>query len=143
MPHFGTASEARLVTCHYKLQLVARAVIRIFDFTVVCGHRDEEAQMKAYNSTPQLSKALFGESPHNAYPSLAIDIAPYKNGIDWQDTEGFTYLAGHFMGAGLMDGIQLRWGYDWDSDEVLGGDDPDEHFYDRPHIELLNWKEFV
>jgi peptidoglycan LD-endopeptidase CwlK len=138
MASFGASSKAKLQTCHPKLQVVANSVIQIFNFTVVCGHRSESEQQGAYHARPQLSKARFGESPHNYTPSLAIDVAPYKNGgIDWNDTEAFTYLAGHFMGAAHMHGIALRWGRDWDGDEDLN----DQTFNDYPHLELLNWKE--
>lgn len=81
MPSFGATSKERLATCHPLLIRLAQAVIRDFDFSVICGYRGKEDQDKAYFEGA--SNAKYGDSLHNVDPSLAIDVAPwptlYKN----------------------------------------------------------------
>ena len=43
MPKFGTASLRRLSECDDRIQLVLNEVVRVFDCSVLCGYRDEEA----------------------------------------------------------------------------------------------------
>jgi len=127
MPSFGTKSSAKLKDCHPDLQEVLLEAIKYFDFTIVESYRSEEQQLEKYNEG--LSRLKKGK--HNVYPSLAVDIAPWP--IDWQDTERFTYLAGHVMAVGKMKGVNLRWGNDWDMDTQT----KDTNFRDYPHIEIM------
>ena len=132
---FGEQSRKRLDTCHPLLIQLCELVIQEVDFTVVCGHRDREAQERALREG--FSKAAFGESPHNCRPSLAIDVAPYP--IDWKDTHRFAYVAGVFRARARDLGIPLRWGADWDRDTLVS-----EHsFLDFPHFELHPWRDFM
>lgn len=132
MPKFSKISLDRLHTCDERLQAICEEVIKHFDFTVVCGRRDKEDQDAAYNSGK--SKLKWPESKHNRMPSLAVDIAPYRNGgIAWSDTRSFYYLAGLMKGIAAQKGITLRWGGDWNSDN----DFSDQSFNDFPHFEIV------
>tara|TARA_R110000851_G_scaffold124960_1_gene255566 strand:- start:590 stop:991 length:402 start_codon:yes stop_codon:yes gene_type:complete len=126
---FGKTSQARLDTCHPILQELANEVIKHIDFTVVCGHRDEEGQNEAVAN--KASKVNFPNSKHNSLPSIAIDVAPYP--IDWDDIKRFAFLVGIFKGVAIAKGYKIRLGSDWDSD----GDITDQKFMDWPHIELV------
>lgn len=141
MYHFGDKSNERLHECDARLQIVLNEAIKFMDFSVLCGYRDEKAQMAAYNAVPRLSNAKFGQSPHNFTPSRAVDIVPYP--VDWKNHERFAYLAGLVRGIGSMHNIAITWGHDWDGDGVLGKNDPDEKLLDMPHFELTNWKDMI
>lgn len=134
MPNFGPASLERRETLHHSLQFVADEGIKYFDFTIVCGYRDEAAQNKAFakgHSTKQ-----WPDSKHNIFPSIAMDVGPYDpiiKDIDWNNKERFIYLAAYLIGIASANGIMLRWGGDWDGDTFM----KDERFIDRPHLELI------
>ena len=72
-------SQERLETCDERLITIVNDVCKVMDVTVLCGHRGKEEQEKAFNEGK--SRAHFGQSYHNASPSLAVDIAPYP--INW------------------------------------------------------------
>jgi hypothetical protein len=131
MPHFGTASRVRLATCHPSLQRLLNEAIKHVDFAVTCGHRGKADQDKAADGG--FSSVRWPESKHNALPSRAVDIAPYVNGIKWDDLEGFTLLAGIIKGISVMMGIPVRIGVDWDGDLFV----KEHSFLDRPHIEMI------
>ena len=128
MPSFGKASLERLSTCHPDLQAICHEAIKLIDFTVVCGHRNEVEQNLAYNT--KKSQLKFPASKHNKTPSLAVDIAPYP--INWADKNRFHYLAGIMKGIALSKGIKLRWGGDWDNNGELN----DQVLIDLPHFEI-------
>lgn len=133
MPTFSLASMQRLATCDIRLQKIMCEVIKVIDFTVVCGTRNKEDQERAFAEGK--SKVHWPNSMHNTLPSLAIDVAPYfPEGIRWSDREAFIYLAGIIKGTAAHMGYTLRWGGDWDSDN----DQKDEDFKDLPHFELVN-----
>ena len=67
--------------------------ISYIDCSVLCGHRGEEDQNKAYDSGN--SKVKWPNGRHNKKPSIAVDVAPYP--IDWKDRERMTYFAGMVM----------------------------------------------
>ena len=74
MPSFSKRSFDTLATCDARLQSICLEVIKMFDFSVICGHRDEEAQERAFREG--FSKARWGQSKHNVKPSKAVDLAP-------------------------------------------------------------------
>jgi peptidoglycan L-alanyl-D-glutamate endopeptidase CwlK len=133
MPKFSEASRKKLETCHPDIQRVMNEVIKFFDITVLCGHRTEEEQNKAF---PKHSKKKWPNSEHNTLPSNAIDIAPYP--IQWPDMKEQTMLvyvkrlgrfyrmAGIVQGVAYMMGIKLKWGGDFKS------------FFDGPHFQLVH-----
>lgn len=125
MPSFGATSKANLRTVDQRIQMVLERAIQITDFSVVCGHRGERAQERAFREGK--SRARFGESQHNVYPSRAVDVAPYDattRSIPWDDVDEFHYLAGVIMAVAHDFGVPLRWGGHW------------ENFRDMPHFEL-------
>jgi peptidoglycan LD-endopeptidase CwlK len=124
MSHLGKKSKERLATCHPDLQSLFEKLGETENFSVLCGHRDRDAQEAAYLSGN--SRALFGESPHNRLPSMAVDIAPYP--IDWNDAGRFRDLAVKVKELSKKMGIPLTWGGDFKS------------FVDMPHFELTDWR---
>jgi len=129
MPSFSKISKARFNTLDTKLQLILIQAIEEYDFSIIGGHRTRADQDKAYEAGR--SKVQWPHSKHNHYPSKAVDIAPYP--INWNDREGFVYLAGLIKGIAAAKGIKIRWGGDWDSDN----DFKDQSFHDLPHFELI------
>jgi len=132
MPRFGTASKQRLETLEPELQAVLEEAIKHIDFAVVCGHRGEQLQHVAFLDGE--SEVDWPNSKHNTFPSKAVDVAPYVNGIKWDDLEGFTLLAGIIKGIAIMMGVKVRIGVDWDGDLFV----KEHSFIDRPHIELID-----
>ena len=129
MPSFGKKSKERLSTCIPEIQELVKEVVKHFDCSVLCGHRNEEEQMLAYNAVPQRSGKKWPESKHNAEISTAIDVVPYPS--DWEDRERFHYFAGFVKGIAKSMGLEIRWGGDWDSDTEVRDND----FDDLPHFE--------
>jgi peptidoglycan L-alanyl-D-glutamate endopeptidase CwlK len=140
MAKFGNTSLNRLFTCHKDLMKIMEVAISDFDISVVCGHRNESEQNRAYDAGQ--SQLAFPHSSHNQIPSMAIDIAPYcleTKGIDWDDSESFVFMAGYVKRVAdeLFKSGQihhrLRWGGDWN----MNGRTVDEKFRDYPHFELI------
>lgn len=134
MASFSERSRLRLEQCDSRLiHILQRAIIHV-DFTVLCGHRDQEAQDEAYRlgrSTKQ-----WPGSRHNRFPSAAVDIAPWHGPIvriDWDDLQAFSRLAGYLEAVADELGFRIRWGGDWDQD----GRTADERFIDAGHIEVV------
>ncbi|MFH0960372.1 MAG: hypothetical protein V1897_16895 [Pseudomonadota bacterium] len=126
---FGQLSQERLATCDEQLQQVMNEVIKIYNITILCGFRNEEAQNKAVadNATDK----PWPTSKHNQDPSKAVDVAPWP--IDWNDLPRFWFMGGIILGVAHGMGIQLRWGRDWDCDR----DFRDQKLNDFPHFELM------
>lgn len=140
MPEFSQTSLNRLNSCHPDLQLIFTAVIASGrDCSIICGHRSKIAQIEAFQA--KLSKVEYPNSKHNAYPSMAVDVAPYfPGGIDWHDLGAFYLFAGYVqrMADELLASGQithtLRYGGDWDGDKRTA----DQAFNDLPHFELID-----
>ena len=128
MATFSKRSRDRLETCDIRLQRIMDEVIEIIDCEILEGHRGKELQDLYFSQGK--SKLQFPESKHNQNPSIAIDIAPYP--IDWNDKSRFYFLAGVVKGVAYNQGIKIRWGGDWDSDN----DFKDQTFFDLPHFEI-------
>lgn len=129
MPKFGSKSKKKLENVDPRLVKVLEDVIEWGpDFTILCGHRGEEAQNNAVEEGR--SKVEWPNSKHNSKPSIAVDIAPYP--IDWKDVKRFQILAGLVIATGKKHGLNLRWGGDWDGD----WDYKDQSFHDLPHFEI-------
>jgi len=102
-------------------------VIKKTDFSVICGHRDANAQNLAY--TQGHSKLKWPNSKHNKTPSEAVDIVPYP--IDWNDTSRFETLGQIVMQTWETEiddedkgDWELRWGKNF------------KGLVDWPHFEL-------
>lgn len=84
----GDRSLERLLSCDIELQRLVHAIaedidarpgLLVHDITVVCGHRGKKDQDHCF--AVGTSKLEWPHSKHNAYPSLAVDLAPYPT--DW------------------------------------------------------------
>ena len=128
MARFGNKSKKHLKTCDEKLQTLFSEVVKVFDCSILVGHRGEEDQNKAYADGN--SQVKWPKGKHNKKPSSAVDVAPYP--IDWEDRERFSYFAGFVKGVAYRLNIPLRWGGDWDGDNDLS----DNNFDDLVHFEL-------
>jgi peptidoglycan L-alanyl-D-glutamate endopeptidase CwlK len=134
MPAFGTSSLSRLATCHNDLQHVMGEAIATspVDFAIVAGHRDQLEQDKC--CLEGKSKTPWPTSKHNATPSLAVDIAPYRDHeLVWNDKELFRDLAHHIFATADRLGIRLRWGGNWSDNAEAPARST---FIDMPHFEL-------
>lgn len=128
MAKFGTKSWDRLQTVHPDLQLLFQEVVKTYDCAILVGHRDQAAQEEAFHMGR--SEKNWPDSKHNAWPSVAVDVAPWP--IDWNDTKRFYHFAGFVLATAKMMNINIRWGGDWDSDK----DFSDQTFNDLVHFEL-------
>lgn len=129
---WGARSLSRLSECDGLLQELFHRVIKRgdlpFDLTILCGHRGELEQEIAFKSGA--SKLRWPKSKHNAMPSLAVDVAPLKEGkVSW-DWGLYNELAPIIKSEwkkmedeGLTGGQALVWGGDWE-------------FKDGPHLQL-------
>lgn len=132
MPTFGQASQAQLATCDPRLQALANAAIKYYDFSVIEGHRGQADQEADF--AKNLTKLHWPHGRHNATPSRAMDLAPWP--VDWREGElphvRFGILAGVIRVCAMELGIQIRWGADWNRN----WDPRDESFLDWGHFEL-------
>lgn len=119
MPRFSQASLDRIATLDIDLQEILYEAIKIFDFTVVCGHRPDSVQAELYaqgrtKPGPIVTYKLPGKSIHNEMPSRAVDVAPYRGGrIQWEDEKAFYHLAGIILGLAHARGVNVKWGGHW------------------------------
>lgn len=127
MPRFSVRSQVNLAQCHPDLGRVAEEAIKHFDFVVICGHRGEAEQEKAFHDGT--SKARWRQSPHNFVPSLAFDACPYP--INWQNTVAFLNMGEVMLEAARTVGVSITWGGQF------------KRFKDLPHFELSDWRNRV
>lgn len=119
---WGKKSVERLKECDVRLQALCNKMLErsAFDLTITCGHRNKEDQEKAFDDGK--SKAHFGQSKHNSYPSKAVDICPCPIKWDKDDIRWHKMIALAYDTARLL-GIKIRCGMFFS-------------FEDYPHIEL-------
>ena len=128
MPSFSKRSLNKLSTCRQELQDIFREVIKIYDCSILEGHRGQELQDKYFRENK--SKIKWPNGKHNSIPSEAVDVAPYP--IDWEDIDRFFFLGGLVKGIASQMGYKIRWGRNWDGDN----DFKDQTFNDYPHFEI-------
>jgi hypothetical protein len=135
MPSFGTASREQLDTVCPELVKVMEIVVKEYDISILEGRRSWARQAELLRQNK--SKVGPGESKHNpptegddTWLSLAVDVAPYP--IDWKDAKRFIYMAGLVIGIGRTLGFDIRWGGNWDQDQIILDD---QNFDDLPHFE--------
>lgn len=131
MPRFSKISEERLLTCHPDIIRVCRELIKQYDFSVLCGYRDQEEQDKAFNEGN--SKVIYPNSKHNTKPSLAVDLAPYNETephIDWGNVSAFKEMWLRFDAIARL----LKERGEIMSDFIWGGEF--KTLKDCPHIEI-------
>ena len=151
MASFSSISAERLDTCELPLQELFNFVVIYRDCTVLDGHRNKQAQDKAYED--KASKVKWPDSNHNKSPSRAADIMPWydakphvrwpvhpdkalqrlhegsmsqdafiQNMLDWTDLYAF---AGFVLGAAQHMKVYVRWGGHF------------KNFFDGPHWEIV------
>lgn len=124
MAFFGANSLRQRDTLHPDLQKVVDEAIKTYNFSIICGHRGEADQNRAFNEGK--SKVKFPNSRHNVFPSQAVDVAPYP--VNWKDIKAFKELAAHIKGCAATVGVEVEWGGDWKT------------FKDYPHFQLIKIK---
>ena len=125
---YGKTSKERLETCHPEIQKLFNSLIEDYDITIICGHRNEADQNKAFNEGK--SGLKFPQGKHNSLPSLAVDAMLFP--IDWNDNGRNYMFAGIVKERARALGINLRLGADWDGDIST----KDQKFHDLVHFEL-------
>ena len=138
MPSFGEKSADRLKTCAFDLQQIFHEVVKHYDCTIIEGHRGEQRQNRFYSAVPQKSKVKWPDGKHNAYPSHAVDAAPYPFPTAWganhfKDLAHFYELAAIVKFVAKQKNIKIRWGGDWYGDGAY----KDNKFDDLVHFELV------
>lgn len=114
-------SQERLDSCDERLITIVQDVLKVMDVSVLCGHRNKDEQERAFKDGK--SRAHWGQSYHNAIPSLAVDIAPYPVNWDVNDPRWnimcdlVSYIANRY-------GIKVKLGRDFSK------------LKDYPHIEI-------
>lgn len=129
MPKFSTKSKNRLNTCDWRLRAIFNEVIKKWDCSILCGHRNEVDQNNAYRMGR--TKVKFPQSKHNKTPSRAVDVAPYP--IDWHDLGRFYMFAGYVLRVADQLNFKIRFGGDWNRNTRT----KDQRFNDLPHFEIL------
>ncbi len=125
---FSKQSLANLKTCDKRLQKLFNEVIKQFDCSIIGGYRSNSKQEDYFKQG--LTKLRGGESKHNLQPSQAVDVCPYP--IDWSNHKRYILFAGYVKGIASQMNIKIRWGGDWDSDNIM----KDQTFNDLPHFQL-------
>lgn len=139
MPAFGRGSLRQRATIRDELKETLDAVVAIYDISILEGRRSWARQGELLRQDPPATTLQPGESKHNpptegdeTWLSDAVDIAPHP--IDWDDTNRFCYMAGLVIGVGSRLGHKIRWGGNWDQDQIIL---TDQSFDDLPHFEYL------
>lgn len=131
MYKYSDFSLENLASVHPELKKLFYRVLLHRDHRILCGHRGEEDQNRAYNTGK--STLSWPNSKHNTFPSIAIDVEPYPPPTgaramwEWANWVGFVQA----IAAEL--GIKVKNGMDWDQDLDLD----DTSFVDAYHFELV------
>ena len=144
MYSFSDKSRDKLSTCHKDIQKILRELIKYYDFSVIDGHRSKETQMRYFAEGKSTLDGVTKKSKHQSFPSMAVDIMPYKKGTnafsgDELDNRRFYIMMGMVKAIAdrlLKDGTithKVRFGLDWDGDDTF----KDQTFHDLPHFELI------
>ncbi len=131
MKTFGPVSQTNLNTCDPRLQTLFNSVLQEVDCSILCGHRNEADQTKAFKSGA--SKVQWPNSKHNTLPSVAADVMPYP--IDWYDKDRVTAFYEVVKRHADKLGLKIRWGADWNMNGKYW--ERSEWEIDGPHYELV------
>lgn len=141
--NFGKRSLENYKTIHPDLQKILAELIMQYDFSIIEGHRSAETQQKYFSEGKSKLDGINKKSKHQSYPSLAVDIMPYrKNFNPFTDKNGpkaFYYMAGQLKAIAqrLLDegkiSHKVTWGGNWDNDMDFFND---SNFFDLPHFQL-------
>jgi len=141
---FSNSSLKKLETCHKDIQVILKELIKYYDFSVVEGHRSQETQIKYFAEGKSKLDGINKKSKHQSYPSMAVDIMPWKSGTNAfsgkeLDSRRFYLMMGMVKAIALRlkeEGkitYDVRFGLDWDGDDTFN----DQTFHDLPHFELI------
>lgn len=150
---FGRNSTKNLNEVEKDLQLIFRESLldSPFDFGVHEGHRPVAEQQALYaqgRTTPgEIVTFIDGvnkKSAHNYSPSRAVDIhvtIPGRKDLTW-DKDHILVIAGVIIATAnrlYREGKTkhvIRWGGNWDRDQIIVTKDENERFFDPIHFEL-------
>jgi len=107
-------SKKRLDTCHPDIQKLVLAASEVLpSLCVLCGHRDEEEQDRAFKSG--YSKLKFPQSKHNKTPSRAVDLCIINpdGTIPWNADEPWQLLMKVMKAQALKLGVEIVCGGSW------------------------------
>jgi len=131
MYSFSQRSLDNLKNVDERLIKICNELIKVTDFTVIEGHRSLERQKELYDKGFSKIDGISKKGKHNYFPSLAIDIIPFKKGHNPFDGSKesdlmFEDLAKQFKEVAKQLNIKIQWGGNW------------INFSDKPHFELVN-----
>lgn len=131
MYSFSQRSLDNLKNADKRLVDICNELIKITDFTVIESYRSIERQQELFKKGFSKIDGVKKKGKHNYFPSLAIDIIPFKKGHNPFDGSKesdlmFNELAKQFKEVAKQLNIKIQWGGDWVS------------FSDKPHFELVN-----
>jgi len=131
---FSKTSRERLDTCDGALIQVMEDALRAsdVDFGISEGHRSIERQQRLYNEGKSKIDGITRKGKHNENPSKAVDIYAWVNGANY-DKENLCYIAGVVHAVAANHGLNVRWGGNWDRDNIII---TDQSFDDLVHFEL-------
>ena len=141
---FSRKSLDKLHECHKDIQAILKELIDIYDFSIIEGHRTLDTQQKYFKEGKSKLDGINKKSKHQSFPSMAVDIMPYKKGTNAfsgneLDDRRFYMMMGMVKAIAdrlLKDGTithKVRFGLDWDGDDTF----KDQTFHDLPHFELV------
>ncbi len=126
------SNKVRAELDHRLITVVDRLLAECSDLSLISGHRGEAEQNALFHD--RLSKLEYPHSKHNSYPSLAVDFRAYpwpkKEPKQWA---ALAYIAAHAILIGQEEGVNIRWGGDWNQN----GDLTDQSFNDLFHLEIV------
>lgn len=133
MRKWGKKSEKVYKTLDPRLQKIMDRVLQeVADISLISGYRGEREQNELYVS--KRSRAMYPDSKHNKFPSVAVDFQPYP--LPHREEKlwaALAYVAGRTIEIGIQEGVALRWGGDWNRN----GDLTDNRFDDLFHLEIM------
>ena len=128
MAQFSKQSQQQINTCHHDMQAIFSAVEQEIDCEIVCGHRGQEDQERAFSEGR--SGFHWPDSRHNAKPSMAIDVIPTD--IKSDNTDRWHWFGGYVKGIAdrlYAEGVishKLHW----------AGDQGDQEMSKYSHFEI-------
>ena len=137
---FSERSLNNLKGVHPKLVAVVHRALELspIDFTVLEGVRSQERQNELWaqgrTKPGPVVTWVQTSGTHGVQADgygHAVDLAPYP--IDWNDHARFDGLANIMFAAAKELGVTLRWGGDWDMDQIIH----ERGESDSPHFELV------
>ena len=142
---FGKKSQKNLDSCHPDIQKILNRLIQYYDFSVIEGYRSQERQQELFSQGKSTLDGVETKSKHQVYPSMAVDIIPYKKDHNpWEDSQD--NLKRYYFMMGMVKSLALemyingevehsvRFGLDWQMDDVYN---TKFEFTDCPHMELI------